>query len=856
MQIIKQEDDSNVKYKYIFDFAFNMSVVEFCRQIKEEYSIEEFSFDMVSKKWRFNNLEIVDRICRKYPKASVHANMYDDIVLFEKERAKEEKMSTNYFDNLKDSSSVSGLRDYQKDALDSVINAIKDGTKGNYLLVLPTGSGKSILVSSIVHTLGKSVLILQPTKEILQQNYEKLLKYVDPKEIGIYSASMNKKVIKTFTFATIQSIYKKADFFKHFDLMILDECHLLNPSNLTGMFTSFINKINILRKRDAGKPPIKIIGLTATPYRMATSYKFIKAKPTDPFSSNELIAYTTVKLISRMKGRFWNHILYNINIQELIDKGFLCPLEYIDKSLIEHEDIPLNKSESDFNLEKYEEILSKKQVKILKVIDYAESITNSVLVFCSSVKQAEVLCSMTKGSEVVTAKTKADERDAIVKKFKCGKIKTVFNVGVFSLGFDHPALDGIILLRPTRSIGLYCIDEKTEILTISGWKKDIRIGDMTASFSPKTEEIKYTPAIHVHKLRKLNEEEYLISLKSQSTDIKVTNNHRLLYKSKGMKQWRIKTAEESMKLRDGLKIPCAGYLHTKGVPLSDDELRFIGWVMTDGNINKITNGITISQGKHQPHLEEIEDVIKKCGFKFSRYEKERKSQYKSNSLCVTWTISKGKPRGRDNHLRGWGSLSPFLSKDIHPSLMEITKKQFDVLIEAIHLGDGSKQLGQSWTRRSYHISTGNKVFAERLQILGIHNGYRSSISVANYNKNPLYIIHLKKQNWMKVGSKYDGRPIMIPEAKSNNMVWCITNNAGTIITRRNGKVAIMGNCQMLGRGVRMAPGKTSCKVIDMTSTVKNIGRIETIKLRKMNNWELMSEKGSWHNRELYHFKIK
>lgn len=468
---IKKEVVGN--YSYVFEFAFDMSIVNFCRQIKEEYSKEEFTFDMNTKCWRFTNLEIVDKILSKYLDASVHANMYDDIISFEEEKKWAKEMSIKHFnEDLRDISKVDGLRDYQTDALNSVIDSIKNGVDGNSLLVLPTGAGKSILVSSIAHIINKPVLILQPGKEILQQNHGKLLKYVNPKEIGIYSASMNERTIRMFTFATIQSVYKKAEFFKHFDLMLLDESHSLNPANLAGMFTSFINEINELRKQD-NKPPIKIIGLTATPYRMATSYKFDK-------KDNSLTAYTTIKLINRMKGKFWNQILYNINIQELIDKKFLCQLEYVDKSLIKHSEIPLNKSESDFDLEKYEEILSKKQVKILQTIEYAKSISKSVLVFCSSVKQAEVLCSMTKNSAVVTAKTRAEERDSIVEKFKEGKIKTVFNVGVFTLGFDHPALDCIVLLRPTRSIGLYYQMLGRGVRTAPG-KKNCKVIDMTST---------------------------------------------------------------------------------------------------------------------------------------------------------------------------------------------------------------------------------------------------------------------------------------------------------------------------------------------------------------------------------------
>ena len=56
---------------------------------------------------------------------------------------------------------------------------------------------------------------------------------------------------------------------------------------------------------------------------------------------------------------------------------------------------------------------------------------------------------------------------------------------------------------------------------------------------------------------------------------------------------------------------------------------------------------------------------------------------------------------------------------------------------------------------------------------------------------------------------------------------------------------------MLGRGVRIAKDKNHCKVIDLTSTVGTMGRVETIKVVKKQKWELISETGSWHNKELF-----
>lgn len=335
------------------------------------------------------------------------------------------------------------LRDYQKEALDKILWAKNNNLEGNDLVVLPTGAGKSIVIAHLANALDEPILILQPGKEILEQNYAKLAQYVDESQIGVYSASMNEKTIRHFTFATIGSIYKNAELFKHFKLVIIDECHLVNPKNLGGMFTKFLKGI--------GNP--KCVGLTATPYRMDISYKMEKGA--GYMGTDQLTAYTTTKLINRMKGFFWARILFNLNVSELIKRGYLVPLEYIDQSIFDHSEIPMNKSLSEFDLEKYEVMLATRAEKIQNAIKFGMDNFKSVLVFCSSVRQAINLSNQTPGSAVVTAKTPPKQRDKIINDFRSGSNKIVFNVGVLTLGFDHPALDCIILLRPTRSIGLY-----------------------------------------------------------------------------------------------------------------------------------------------------------------------------------------------------------------------------------------------------------------------------------------------------------------------------------------------------------------------------------------------------------------
>jgi DNA repair protein RadD len=328
------------------------------------------------------------------------------------------------------------LRPYQAEAVKKLLWSRR--LEGADLCVLPTGAGKSIIIAELARQMNQPILILQPTKEILEQNLEKLEAVVGKDQIGVYSASMNRKDINTYTFATIGSIYRKPELFKAFRMVLIDECHLVNPKRLGSMYTSFLTAI--------GEP--KVVGFTATPYRLDQRYERLE--------SGTILTHTCTKLINRLKERFWHRIMFNINNADLIEEGYLVPLKYIDKSIIEHDEIPTNISKSDFDLGAYDEImLEKLDNSILESIYFGMELSKSVLVFCSSVYQATSLCELTTNSAVVTAKTKKKERARIIKDFRSGKIQTVFNVGVLTIGFDHPSLSCIVLLRPTKSIGLY-----------------------------------------------------------------------------------------------------------------------------------------------------------------------------------------------------------------------------------------------------------------------------------------------------------------------------------------------------------------------------------------------------------------
>jgi len=329
-------------------------------------------------------------------------------------------------------------RGYQQLAIDAIIKEVTTKPKGNAIAVLATGAGKSLVIAEVARLLDTHILILQPSREILEQNVEKMLGYVGKDEIGIYSASAGEKTIAKYTFAMIGSIYTKPQDFAHFGLVIIDECHGVNPNDTGSMFQQFLQAI--------GSP--KCIGLTATPWRQSTVW-------IDWGTINEQ-QVTTTKVLTRMKGKresmFWNRIIINIDPEYLMQEGYLCRPEYYNNSRIKHSEIPMNKSRSEFDLEAYEKLIQKDEERILDAVVRAGTISHSVLVFTTSVEQAHRFASVVKGSAVVSAKTPAKERKKIIEDFKSGVIKTVFNMNCLAVGFDHPALDAIVVTMPTNSI--------------------------------------------------------------------------------------------------------------------------------------------------------------------------------------------------------------------------------------------------------------------------------------------------------------------------------------------------------------------------------------------------------------------
>ena len=191
------------------------------------------------------------------------------------------------------------LRDYQQKASDAAVSFFNNKTKKtNAIMVLPTGSGKSLIIADIAARLEGHTLVFQPSKEILEQNFKKLCSY-GILDCSIYSASFNSKEISRITFATIGSVKNHPELFIHFKNIIVDECHLVNPKE--GMYKDFFNAVKC-----------KVLGLTATPYRLSSSRDF----------------GSMLKFITRTKPHVFSEVIYHVQVSTLLDMGYLAKLNY------------------------------------------------------------------------------------------------------------------------------------------------------------------------------------------------------------------------------------------------------------------------------------------------------------------------------------------------------------------------------------------------------------------------------------------------------------------------------------------------------------------------------------------------
>lgn len=322
------------------------------------------------------------------------------------------------------------MRDYQKKAVDSAVEFFLHWNYKWWLAILPTWSWKSIVIANIAQQLDGHILILQPSAEILEQNYNKLID-AWAEDCKIYSASMKSKEIGKMTLAMIGSIINQKDLFDHFDYIIIDECHLVDHEKW--QYKHMIESIWC-----------KVLWLTATPYRL-------KIYQTAPM----------LKFLTRVKNPIFQKVVHVTQIKDIDCLWFLSDVKYYEIKAIKQSELRVNSTGNDYTDKSMREHFDDIQLdeKVIEIVERVNNKRNHILVFTRFVEDADriqyKLNQKWIKSAYVSWETKKKERKQILDDFRSWKIKVVLNVWVLTTWFDFPALDTVINTRPTRSLGLY-----------------------------------------------------------------------------------------------------------------------------------------------------------------------------------------------------------------------------------------------------------------------------------------------------------------------------------------------------------------------------------------------------------------
>lgn len=325
------------------------------------------------------------------------------------------------------------LRPYQDAAVAAVYQHLAE-RDDHPCVVIPTGGGKGVIVgklcADVVERWNGRILVLTHVKELVDQNAAQAGRFLSPLLVGVHSAGLKRRDIDhPVIVAGIQSVYQKACDLGRFDIVLIDEAHLIPPDG-EGMYQTFLREARVVN------PRLRLVGLTATPFRLKDG----------PICAPDNLL---------------NHVCYEVGVKELIRDGFLSPL--VSKAgKAKADTAALHVRGGEFIPDEVEHLMDADDLVQAACAEIAEQTRSrkACLVFAAGVDHAEhvrgALATAT-GAEVacIFGHTTDGERDRLVARFKTGGLRYLVNVGVLTTGFDAPQVDCVALLRPTLSPGLY-----------------------------------------------------------------------------------------------------------------------------------------------------------------------------------------------------------------------------------------------------------------------------------------------------------------------------------------------------------------------------------------------------------------
>jgi DNA repair protein RadD len=339
------------------------------------------------------------------------------------------------------------LRPYQQEAVRRVVAHFR-GSDDPAVVVLPTGSGKSLVIAELARLARGRVLVLAHVRELVEQNHAKYAAY--GLSADIFSAGLKRKESsRQVVFGSVQSVVRGLGRFASpvdgqgaFTLLVIDECHRVSPAE----DASYRRVIEALRRAN---PRLKVLGLTATPYRLGQGFIYHRHHH---------------GMVRGDESCFFRDCVFEQPLRLMVKKGYLAEPRRIDAAVERYDFSALFSTSGPgssglFREEELNRVAAGNRATpgiIAEVVERARD-RQGVMLFAASVAHAEEILGYLPAAEaaLVTGETPSVERERLIAAFKARELKYLVNVAVLTTGFDAPHVDLIAILRPTESVSLY-----------------------------------------------------------------------------------------------------------------------------------------------------------------------------------------------------------------------------------------------------------------------------------------------------------------------------------------------------------------------------------------------------------------
>jgi DNA repair protein RadD len=312
------------------------------------------------------------------------------------------------------------LREYQDVSVRALRAAYAAGKRAP-LLALPTGGGKTVIFSYVTHgaqARGKRVLIVAHRRELIRQASNKL------SDVGVQHGIIAPGFTPTrdtVQVASVQTLGNRLDRIGEFDLIVIDEAH----HSVAGSWSRLI----------ASQPRAKLLGVTATPER----------------GDGRGLGITA--------GGVFDTLVTGPSVRWLTDNGYLAPARvFAPAHAPDLSGVAIRMG--DYDRGGLSDAMNKPTITGDAEAHYRKHLNGApAIVFCVDVQHAkDVAAAFAKMGWRATAadgSMKAPERDAAIGGLATGAVQVLCTCDLISEGLDVPAVSGVILLRSTKSLGLF-----------------------------------------------------------------------------------------------------------------------------------------------------------------------------------------------------------------------------------------------------------------------------------------------------------------------------------------------------------------------------------------------------------------